>query len=303
MTAGGGENREPTGATRSFGLIVAVVILGCVLTVLVLWIGAILVGPGRTIENSIWRGSLDTPRVGEDLARVLVRVAGALSVIGCAGILLNGLIRRRLRPALVAVATVGLSLASVELLKHHLIVRPVGGHTNVILDRNTFPSGHVAVVASAAFALLIVEPTARRRLTMVVAATVIAFQAIAVMALGWHRPSDAIAAVAISSAWATVGIWLLHRSAASATGREGGSGATVPTDDGRLLLSTLEVVIAMFAAVNILRGPMVPVPDRVGFVIAEFIVGAVGVVAVGVISWLLRLSRPVPAGPRTTNGR
>ncbi|GMA32523.1 phosphatase PAP2 family protein [Litorihabitans aurantiacus] len=66
---------------------------------------------------------------------------------------------------------------------------------------NSLPSGHTTVAASVAAALLLVAPRPARPLVAILGGAYTAATAVATMSLGWHRPSDVIAAVAVVTAW------------------------------------------------------------------------------------------------------
>lgn len=90
-------------------------------------------------------------------------------------------------------ATVVGTLLTSEMLKHAL-VRPGW------LDEagNSLPSGHVSAVAALAVAAHLTVPPAMRGLIGVLGAVLVVATGIATMALGWHRPSDAVASVLLA---------------------------------------------------------------------------------------------------------
>ena len=105
-----------------------------------------------------------------------------------------------------------------------MIVRPDFG---VDVERaaagNSLPSGHTTVAASVAIALVLVLPPRVRALGAFLAAVYTALAGVATMSAGWHRPSDAMAALLIVGGWtAAVGLLLLplQRRTDHASGRE-----------------------------------------------------------------------------------
>ncbi len=80
-----------------------------------------------------------------------------------------------------------------ELLKTTL-TRPGGD--------NSLPSGHVTLVASLVVALLMVLPPLLRVPVVLLGVPGVALAGLATMLVGWHRPSDVIAAVAVVVGWA-----------------------------------------------------------------------------------------------------
>lgn len=71
---------------------------------------------------------------------------------------------------------------------------------------NSFPSGHVTLVAAVGLILIGVVPIRWRALTGVVAWITTAGTALTVMALGWHRLSDVLAALFISGGFALLAL-------------------------------------------------------------------------------------------------
>ena len=111
-------------------------------------------------------------------------VAGALVL----GVL--ALVRGRVMRALAAVALVGVSVGSAELLKHGLPrlpwVLPPGRAA-------TIPSGHAAVAVSLGLALVLAAPPLLRPTAALVGAAYAAAVGFSLIALGWHYPSDVAA--------------------------------------------------------------------------------------------------------------
>ena len=127
--------------------------------------------------------------------------------------------RRRPELGMAAAATVVGANLTTQALKHWLD-RPdlLGlGHAN------SFPSGHVTVVASLAAGAVLV--TARRGKPTIAVAGIAATAATAVatVALGWHRPSDIVGAVGVVAAWAamTAALTLGRSSAPPPSSRQG----------------------------------------------------------------------------------
>lgn len=101
--------------------------------------------------------------------------------------------RRRPRLAILAATSIVLSLICTELLKLVILDRPPLIAETLIVE-NSYPSGHTTVGMSVAVAAMLVAP--RRALIGVAigAGLVGASFGVAVVAAGWHRPSDAIGA-------------------------------------------------------------------------------------------------------------
>jgi PAP2 superfamily len=101
----------------------------------------------------------------------------------------------------IAVAAFGCAVVGAEFLKHvlpwHALVP-----NDAMLDRgfqtNTYPSGHTTVVTSLALSLLLVSPYRWRPWLAIVGGCISATFATGVTFAGWHRPSDALGALAWS---------------------------------------------------------------------------------------------------------
>jgi membrane-associated phospholipid phosphatase len=81
--------------------------------------------------------------------------------------------------------------------------------------QNSFPSGHVTVVAALAAGALLVSAGRARPTVAAAGLAATAVTAVATVALGWHRPSDVVGAVGVVAAWtAAAAAWALGRSSA-----------------------------------------------------------------------------------------
>lgn len=101
-------------------------------------------------------------------------------------------VRRRPRLALLAAVSVITAIAITEILKLVILTRPALYPT--FLPQNSFPSGHTTVGMSVAVATMLVVPRRVLIPTAIGAGLFGAAFGIAVVAAGWHRPSDALGA-------------------------------------------------------------------------------------------------------------
>ncbi len=125
----------------------------------------------------------------DEFLRVVSVGSLALATIFIAGV---GIIRRRPRLALTAAGTVLVAALTTEVLKILILERPDLVATRI--GDNSYPSGHTTVGMSIAMATLLVVPARLRLLTAFGAGCVGAAFGVAVVAAGWHRPSDAVGA-------------------------------------------------------------------------------------------------------------
>jgi hypothetical protein len=101
----------------------------------------------------------------------------------------------------VAVAAFGCAVVGAEVLKNALPWRALVPE-DALLQRgfqtNTYPSGHATVATSLALGLLLVSPSRWRPWLAIVGGCISGTFATGVLFAGWHRPSDALGALAWS---------------------------------------------------------------------------------------------------------
>jgi membrane-associated phospholipid phosphatase len=147
----------------------------------------------RAMVESMQAAPADVSRLQHLLSVVSVpSVAIALGVFAIVAV-------RRSRPDLAVVAAVTIIGANVttQALKATLDRPDLG-----LGGTNSFPSGHVTVIASVAAAAFLVSS---RRVRPVVASAgllVSGAAAVGAVALGWHRPSDIVGAGLVVAGWA-----------------------------------------------------------------------------------------------------
>ncbi|MGB2712432.1 MAG: phosphatase PAP2 family protein [Conexibacter sp.] len=132
---------------------------------------------------------------------LLTTISVGMLVVVIAILVGQAIVRRRPPLALVAAAIVGGAPLWTEAHKH-------------LLDRpslfpgepfgNTFPSGHTTVAFAVGIAATLVAPPHLRRAVGAGAALYGAAVGIAVVAAGWHRPSDVAGAYLVVTGWAAL---------------------------------------------------------------------------------------------------
>lgn len=180
---------------------ILVALAWAVVSVLVLW-GVVQVALGTATGQRWDDAALDTVYAGRDTRLALLSVLGRVSIglvltvmVGCMAM---ALVRGRGQWAVAAVVVIAGANVTTQLLKRVLLDRPDLGLGTL----NSLPSGHTTVVASAtAAALLVVPPALRAPLALLGAAATTLTGASTIVA-GWHRPSDVVAALAVSLLWA-----------------------------------------------------------------------------------------------------
>jgi membrane-associated phospholipid phosphatase len=127
----------------------------------------------------------------------VLSLAVATAVVG-----FIALIRRRIAVAFAAILLIVGANVTAQILKQ-VINRPELG---VDLQRaaagNSLPSGHTTIAASVAVAFMLVLPARLRGVCGVLGALFAAVAGVATLSAGWHRPSDAMAALLLVGAWA-----------------------------------------------------------------------------------------------------
>lgn len=181
--------------------------------------------------------------IGHDhIAGFMAAVLDAVSVLSVAAatvvIALVALLRGRVLPAAVAAALIVGANLTTQVLKP-VIDRPdLGIDPERAAAGNSLPSGHATVTASVVVALVLVVPAAVRGPVAVAGTGVAALTGVATLSAGWHRPSDAVAALLVVSAWAAAaGLVLL-----ATTGRAPASHAGTESGGHRLAVAVLAAV-------------------------------------------------------------
>ena len=136
-----------------------------------------------------------------------VSAARAYLVAGMAGggafavlLLLMLVVRRRLRDALYWALALGGALALTEVLKEMLRRPPLGDHGGGY----SFPSGNATVSTAAVVAVVLLLPSLRTRVVVLVAGTAaLLAYGLALVYLGWHYPSDVAAGWCLGATWSS----------------------------------------------------------------------------------------------------
>jgi membrane-associated phospholipid phosphatase len=119
--------------------------------------------------------------------------------------------RQRPRLALLAAGSLIGAVVCTEILKYVLLERPNFVPTVLTDIDNTYPSGHATIGMGVALAVLMIVPPRLRWPTALGAGAVGAAFGVAVVAAGWHRPSDVVGAYFVCLACAALGAALATR--------------------------------------------------------------------------------------------
>ena len=102
--------------------------------------------------------------------------------------------------ARVSAAVIG-AVVSAELLKHVLPFDPMPTSTGGVTTSGSFPSGHSAIAASVALAIVATVGPRLARLWWGPLVAWVSLVAAGTVAAGWHRPSDAVGGVLMAVLW------------------------------------------------------------------------------------------------------
>ena len=205
-------------------------------------------GLGQRIDDATLQGRASLSARSINSADSLLRTVSVVSVaILGGGIVLVAVLRARFVLAAAAAAVIVGATITTQVVKV-LLSRPdlMRGQPEIDIG-NTLPSGHTTVAASIAVAALLVAPRQLRGAVAVVGVLYTAAFGVATLTAGWHRPSDAIAAVCVAVGWGALAAWLIVVRRAPAQG----AGPATPFVS-RLLVTAGGVVCAViFAAVAV----------------------------------------------------
>jgi membrane-associated phospholipid phosphatase len=168
-------------------------------------------GRGQALDTiSLTGNTIGQARIDGLVGTVLNAISVLSLAVATAVIVFIALIRRRVAVAVVAAGLIAAANVTAQLLKYGLDRPALGVDRYRSLAENSLPSGHTAVAASVAVALVLVLPPTVRGWGGLVATGYAALVGVATLSAGWHRPSDAVAALLLVGAWSAVaGVVLL----------------------------------------------------------------------------------------------
>ncbi len=160
---------------------------------------------GTTAGQQYDDAAMNTFSAGREARTALLSVLGRVSIglilVVMLACITTALLRGRLQWAVGAVVVIAGANITTQLLKNMALDRPDLAGLGTL---NSLPSGHTTVVASATAAALLVVPPAFRAPMALAGAAATTLTGASTIVAGWHRPSDIIAALAVSLAWASL---------------------------------------------------------------------------------------------------
>jgi len=189
-----------------------VVAVACVLATTAVWLLAFESGAGARLDSSVLRGftGLQGSRVepvadaAAHLADPIPFVLLSLAIVGLA------LARRRpLHAVVVAVVLAGATVTTQLLKPVATVARPADTPPLAPLA-DAWPSGHTTAAMALALCLVTVAPARWRPLAAAVGGAFAVAQAYGLLVMGWHYPSDVVAAFGVSTGWLALGVAALR---------------------------------------------------------------------------------------------
>lgn len=194
-----GPDRSGTGIAR--GLLTPLLFLGVTVAGLwATWRVFVLWPTGQLIDDAAWQGSRYGRHHLEGLVEPVVRVISEpFLVLAAVAAFIIAASQRRWSIALAATVMLGGANLSTKFLKENLLIRPDFDLTERPV--NTLPSGHTTAAAAVAATALLIAPARWRGPVALVGAAYAGATGAGTLVLGWHRPSDIVAAYAVVAAW------------------------------------------------------------------------------------------------------
>lgn len=156
---------------------------------------------GLLLDHAAFLGAgLGRARVQPVADLVLGFVSIRFLLVSIAVAVVVAVARRRWGDALRAVIVAGGANLTTQILKAALERPDTSALTDYTLA-NSLPSGHTTVAASVVAMAVLVVPRALRPWAALIGAGYVAATGVATISLAWHRPSDALAAIAVVTAW------------------------------------------------------------------------------------------------------
>jgi membrane-associated phospholipid phosphatase len=251
---------------------------------------------GQRIDTAALAGNSIGRRHIEELIEAVLgamTVASLLTATLVIGFI--ALIRRRVVLALLATALILGANLTTQLLKVTLTRPEFGIDLARVTAGNSLPSGHTTVAVSVAVALVVVLPPRLGTPAALAGAAYAALAGVATLAAGWHRPSDAVAAVLVVGGWAALIAAVLAvsqrpgRAGAGSnpdTGTGSGPGSAAAPAPGRLgaawlgLLGAVLLVAALVAMAVTDRATTAGLELDRGQLFVAYAGGAAGIAAV-----------------------
>lgn len=224
----------------------ALLAIGAAFAVLLVYLIVVRTHWGQALDERTLLGSEVISELRSVQAdRFLRIVSGGTLALAVAFVAAVAFVRGRPRLALVAAASVGVAVLTTEVLKLIVLERPGLVVSDLNGGANSYPSGHTTVGMSVCLAALLVVPARLRIPTAIGAGAIGAAFGVAVVAAGWHRPSDAVGAYLVCLAVAALAAIAVRRWPDRDPGRRGRERIPGPIRIGSTELALLGMATAL----------------------------------------------------------
>jgi membrane-associated phospholipid phosphatase len=258
-------------------------LLGAMISAVLLVVGYVTVvstSRGHQLDDDAYFGRKALSRKVVNLdSRLLDHVTKAMLLVAAVILLVIAAARRCTLVGVIAVVGFGCAVIGAEVFKHSLPWRALVPDDSLLerdLRMESYPSGHATIGTSLALSLLLVSPSRWRPWLAVAAGCMSATFATGVLFAGWHRPSDALGALAWSGFCMTV--------AAAVAVRLRGRPRPVIAHPGRALFSSLVLGVLVAGGTWLIAGvaaPEYPFGDLPFFVLTGLIIAG----AFSLLAW------------------
>lgn len=168
------------------------------------YFGFVRTTTGQLADESAWReAEVVAPATHVPALTVLDNLPLLSVFIALAVVVAVTIARKRLSPAIIAVAAMVVANLATQLLKNLLLDRPDRGV--ITLDFNSLPSGHTTLAASAMAAIFLVSSPRWRPAAAALGGTYAVLAGSATFFNLWHRPADVVAAFFVVATFTLLG--------------------------------------------------------------------------------------------------
>jgi membrane-associated phospholipid phosphatase len=195
--------------------------LACALATSAVWVVAFHTGAGARLDSSVLHGftGLQDSSV-EPVANAAAQLANPIPfALLSLAIVALALVRRRPLHALVVAVVVVAAPLTTELLKPVATVARPAEAPPLAPSVDGWPSGHTTAAMALALCLVLVTPARRRPLAAAIGGAFAVAQGYGLLVMGWHYPSDVLAAFGVSATWLALGVAALGLTSARAEER------------------------------------------------------------------------------------
>ncbi|MEI8083132.1 MAG: phosphatase PAP2 family protein [Actinomycetes bacterium] len=197
------------------GLLIGILV--CLLVLVAVYGVLIRTGWGQRLDVEAYFGRVAVARDYQPFNTTILDAVTKVTVVVLALVIVAiGYLRRAMVVAIITVlawggAIVGTEVFKIALARPNLVPEIFVDPASKFLD-NTYPSGHATITTALGLALVLLAPVRWRPWVAVAAGALSAAYAGAVLFAGWHRPSDAVGAIAWSGLClaiaAVLSLWL-----------------------------------------------------------------------------------------------